>query len=174
MDTAVRMPITERINFRMILFTVVMLGLIGYPIYVYLESVYTGGIKYHDNGYVEIDLKAMSTFPLDQQRGTIEDVPKKWREQDGKKVILVGEMWDPLSAGERITNFDLVYSIAKCCFSGPPQIQHFVKCSVPEGKKVGYYRGLVKVIGTLHVDVKTEDGKVTQVYAVDIEDVQPV
>ena len=89
-------------------------------------------------------------------------------------MILVGEMWDPLSAGERITNFDLVYSIAKCCFSGPPQIQHFVHATATNGAKLGYYQGTVEVKGTLHVNVKREAGAVTSVYQMDVESVTPV
>jgi hypothetical protein len=70
----------------------------------------------------------------------------------------------------RISNFDLCYSIAKCCFNGPPQVQHFVKSTVVNGKKVPYYDGLVRVTGTLHVNVKTDElGKVASVYQLDVE-----
>ena len=166
----------DRINFRMIIFAAVVGLLVGFPVYVYLESAITGGIKNVGNGFKEVDLKAMSSFPFDQSHGTIEDIPKKWRDLDGQKVVVYGEMWQPMEAGDgRVKNFDLCYSIAKCCFSGPPQVQHFVKSNVKDGKNVYAYPNLVKVVGTLHVNVvyDKEGGKVSQVYQLDVEDIQP-
>ena len=174
MDTAVRVPLSERFNFRIIGFALFVLMLLGYPMYVYVDSVVSGGIKDAGDGYKFVDLKAMSSFLFDQTGGTINDVPDKWRALDGQKVILEGEMWQPTSAGDSVDTFELVFSIAKCCFSGPPQIQHFVHAKVVEGKQVGYYRGLVRVRGTLHVDVKREAGKVTSVYQLDVESVEPM
>lgn len=173
METTVKTPLSQRINVRMLVFWVAVLVLIGYPIYLYLDTTLTGGIR-QVGDYTQIDLKAMSTFPFDQTSGKIEDVPEVWRKQSGKKVILYGEMWQPKVAAGQISNFELVYSIAKCCFSGPPQIQHFVQAKVPNGnKQVGYYDGIVKVTGTLHVDVKKSDGKVSSVYQLDVESVEP-
>jgi hypothetical protein len=166
----------DRINFRMIIFAAVVLVLVGFPVYVYLESAITGGIKDVGNGFKEVDLKAMSNFPFDQNRGTIEDIPKKWRELDGQKVVLYGEMWQPFEAGDgRVRSFDLCYSIAKCCFSGPPQVQHFVKANVAPGREVYAYPNLVKVVGVLHVNVvyDKDAGKVSQVYQLEVQDVQP-
>ena len=173
MDTAVKIPLRERINFRIITFVALIALLIGYPAYVYIDSALSGGIKHRDDGYVEVDLKAMSTFPFDQVNGTIDDVPQKWRELDGKKVIFYGEMWAPNAASPEIDKFELVYSIAKCCFSGPPQIQHFVQSKVKNGT-VPNYSGLVQVRGTLRVDVQKGEDKVRSVYHLDVEDVQQV
>jgi hypothetical protein len=171
-ETAFKPPITQRINFRLIIFAAVILMLIGAPTYIYLESVLTGGVK-NRGDYLEVDLKAMSNFPFDQENGTINDVPKQWRELDGKKVLLEGEMWAPTSAAPTISQFELVYSIAKCCFNGPPQKQHFVQSKVLNDGKVPYYSGLVRVVGTLHVNVrKTPDDKVASVYELDVESVE--
>ena len=82
----------SRITPRMVLFILVVLLLVGYPIYVFVEAAVTGGIR--DRGdYKEVDLKAMSLFHFDQTSGTIDDVPQKWRSLDGQKVVVVGEMW---------------------------------------------------------------------------------
>ena len=167
-------PIASRITPRMIFFILVVLLLVGYPIYVFVESAITGGIR-DRGGYKEVDLKAMSLFHFDQENGTIDDVPAKWRALDGEKVKVVGEMWEPFSAGNHVVGFELVYSIAKCCFSGPPQIQHFVQSRVVPGKVVGHHSGPVEVTGTLHVKVtRNELGKVTGVYHLDVESVRPV
>ena len=109
----------------------------------------------------------------DQTDGKVTDVPPQWRALDGKRVQLEGEMWAPNSASPKIPTFDLCYSIAKCCFNGPPQVQHFVKSTVVENGRVPYYSGLVKVTGVLHVDVKkSPEGKVGSVYQLDVERVE--
>jgi hypothetical protein len=169
-------PLLARINLRLIVFTGVVLLLIGFPVYVYVESAVTGGIKDIGNGFKQVDLKAMSNFPFDQANGTRDDIPAKWRQLDGQKVVVYGELWNSLDASDgRMHSFELCYSIAKCCFNGPPQVQHFVKATVVPGRNVYYAPNLVKVTGTLHVDVKKdpEAGKVTQVYRMDVEDVEP-
>src|SRR5437867_4355368 len=126
MDTALKASLSERINFRLIVFILAILAPIGWVVYMYVDAVVSGGI--HDRGsYIEADLKAMSLFPFDGVNGTINDVPRQWRALDGKRVQVVGEMYAPGSAAPEVRNFQVVYSIAKCCFNGPPQIQHFVQ-----------------------------------------------
>jgi len=164
---------TSKVNFRMIGFAAVLLALIGYPLWVYFDSVVSGGIKPAAHGYLEVDLKAMSVFPFDQSGGTINDVPKKWRDLNGKKVVLYGEIWSPYSAGNHLAGFQLCYSITKCCFNGPPQVQHFVDCRVDDGTSVEIHENLVRVKGVLHVNVKSEGGKVSSVYQMDVESVDP-
>lgn len=172
MESAVKIPLSQRINFRMILFAVVVLALIGTPVYIYLDSRLSGGIKNHGD-YLEVDLKAMSNFPFDQINGSLDEIPSQFRALNGKRVMVEGEIWAPNSAGNELQNFELVYSIAKCCFSGPPQIQHFVQSKAVKGK-VPYYSGLVRVVGTLHVDVQKAGGQVSSVYQLQVESVDPV
>ena len=167
-------PLSERINFRMVAFALVVLAIIAFPVYWYLSVQLTGGIRDAGNGYKEVELKAMSDFPFDQKYGTIEDVPPMYRALDGQKVILTGEMAPMQSAAPEIDSFSLVYSVAKCCYSGEPQVQHFIHSTVQGGKKVPYYGGLVKVYGTLHVNVKKAEGKVESVFQFDVEDVEPL
>ena len=122
----------------------------------------------------EINLKKLSSFPLHQTAGTIRDVPAKWREFDGKKVILKGQMWAPNRVAGRVRDFDLVYSITECCYVGEPQIQHFVKASVPEGVEVDYAGSdRVRVVGTLRVDVTRNGGgdRIDGVYHLDVDEV---
>ncbi|HEV7300819.1 MAG TPA: hypothetical protein VGN72_15745 [Tepidisphaeraceae bacterium] len=164
-------PLSERINFRLLAFSIIAIVLVGTPIYWYVDEVVSGGIKVRGD-VTEVNLKAMSTFPFDQVKGTIEDVPERWRALDGKKVELVGEMYLANSAGDEVRKFDLVYSIAKCCFSGPPQIQHFVQATGRDGKALPYYQGLVKVTGTLHVNVKRGPERVETVYQMVVDSIQ--
>lgn len=162
-------------NLRIIIFATLLLALIGYPAYIYLDNRLSGGVKDLGNGLVLVDLKSMSTFPFDQNAGRIDDVPQKWRELNGKKIVLEGEMWSKNAAGPELTEFQLCYSIAQCCFSGPPQVQHFVDCVMRDGGAVPYLSGLVRVVGTLQVNVQydKETGKVLTVYQMVVDDLQP-
>ena len=157
---------------RVIAFIFVIALLIGYPL---KEFIFYKPIKAGDNGFMQVDLKGISLFPFDQEKGKLEDVPADFRALDGKKVVVVGEMWQPYSAGQSVGGFQLVYSIAKCCFNGPPQIQHFVQAKVVPGAAVQYYGSQVKVSGIMHVKVThDEDGKITGVYHIDVENVEPM
>jgi len=174
MDAAAKIPLSERLNLRMIGFIAVIAVLVGYPVYVMIDQQLSGGIKQAAGGYQEVNLKAMSTFTFDQVNGTLEDVPKKWRELDGQKVILHGEMYQPFYAGyDEVDRFDLVFSIATCCVTSTPQVQHFVKAQALPGRSIRYYDQPVEVHGILRVNVKREEGRVSSVYQLDVESVQP-
>ena len=165
----------QRVNLRLIVFLAFLAVVIGYPAYVYLDAAMTGGVKRVEGGYMEVDLKAMSTYHFDQQDGTMDNIPSKWRELDGKKVVLYGEIAPTMtSAGPFIETFQLCYSVAKCCYSGPPQVQHFVDSRPVPGAQLSYSSGLVKVKGTLHVNVKRGEGKVQSVYQMDVESLEAV
>lgn len=162
----------SKINFRVLLFVLVMFALPGTLIYIYVDSVVTGGIK--DRGdYLEVDLKAMSDFPFDQVNGTLEDVPQKWRDLDGKRILVQGEIWAPNAASYKLDEFQVVYSISKCCNTSSPQIQHFVDAK-PTSGTVFNYGGVVKILGTLHVEVQHTNGRVSRVYRMEVEQVEPV
>lgn len=167
-----KVPLSERFNLRMFAFIGIIAVLVGYPLYVLISEQVTGGI-HHSGGYIETNLKAMGNFNFDGNNGTIEDVPAQWRALDGKKLSLEGEIWAPNEASDEIHNFELVYSIAKCCFGGPPKVQERIYCKVPEGKSISYEGGVANVKGTLHVSVKKEGGAVTSVYTMEVESVTP-
>src|SRR5258705_7701711 len=174
---AAKLPLSERINLRMVIFFAVILIPIGYVVYLFADTWRTHGIwdakDERFGSYKKVDLKAMSMFQLNQIAATDADIPPEYRALDGKRVMLVGEQYlGGRSRGQQL-EFDLVYSIAKCCFQGPPQIQHFVKCKALPGKNIETYMGLVKVVGTLHVGVEVENGRVASVYRMDVESVEP-
>ena len=118
-----------------------------------------------------VDMKSMSNFNFDQTNGATADIPTCYRNLDGKRVMLAGEMWAPDSATGSVGRFQLVYSISNCCFNGPPRVQHFVTATVEPGKDVQYAQGVVNVVGTLHVGVERADGQVKSVYRMDVEKV---
>jgi hypothetical protein len=173
MDAAVannargKVPLGERVNLRMILVAAVVLFLIGYPVYTYVDASRNHGIS--RDGLV--DLKALGNFPFDETNGTINDVPPVYRALDGKRVALDGFMYAGNGAGDEVSAFQFVYNIAKCCFNGPPKVQErvFARSSKP----VPYYGQMVRCIGTLHVGVKkNEAGQTNSVYELDVDKVE--
>jgi hypothetical protein len=168
-------PLSERINLRVLVFIGIFAFLLGVPIYLALDTMMSGGVKNRGN-FFEVDLKAMSDIPFDQDNGQVEDIPLRWRELDGKVVELTGEMAPgTLSASGIDGKFDLVYSVSKCCMTGAPQIQHFIKVTVPPTAKADFSFDKVVVRGKLKVDVTRdpETRKINGVYHVTAEEVTP-
>lgn len=173
MQTTASLEAVRRVNYRLAVLLAVVALLTGYPLYWFLRTALTHGIV--DRGdYVEVDLKAMSDFRFDQVNGADADIPARFRQLQGRRVVLVGEMFSGRAAAGRPADFELCYSISKCCFVGQPQIQHFVKCTVPRGRKVRFYDGPVRVTGTLSVGVQREGASILSVYRLDVEDVKPI
>jgi len=168
--TKPRMRLSQRINFRMIAVAAVVLFLVGYPIYTYLDAAISGGVKNVGNGMKAVDLKSLGNFPFDDKVSTINDIPQKWRDLDGQKVILEGFMFPINSASDDMHTFQFVYNIQKCCFGGPPRVQERVYVVVPGGT-VPYYAGeMVRCTGTLHVALeKNEVNTTIAVYKMDLD-----
>jgi hypothetical protein len=152
-----------------------VLGLIGYALKVTYESVIQGGVV-ASGDHFNVELKQMSNFDMDQVMGTVQDVPERYRQLDGKRVMLEGEIAPGgFSSGGTTHSFSLCYSVAKCCFGGPPKVQHFVLCTPADGKPMPYVSdGPVKVYGKLSVKVVKEDtGKIGSIFQMAVERVEP-
>lgn len=177
METAVKAPLRERINFRLVAFLAIPALLFGWFLYVFLDQTLTGGIA--DRGsYVEVkELKAMGNFAFDEKNGTVEDIPEKYRELDGKRVLLTGQMYAGDTAGPEVDRFQLVYSITDCCFNGPPRVQERVFVAVPPTMRVANYtyQGEVKVYGKMKVGVARdpETGVAVAIYQMIADRVEP-
>ena len=180
METAAKLPLSQRINFRIIIFAGIVLFLLGWPVYTFLSETLTHGI--HNRGaYKEVDLKAMGNFDFDRDTGKLTDVPPQYRALDGQKVLLNGEIYAPREAGPKVEEFELVYSIQKCCFNGPPRVQERVFSTVNKDNKNVSIRGegYHKVLGTLHVTMKHDKlpngelGAVSEVYHLDVDSIEP-
>ena len=144
---------------------------LAYPIYAALEQAVSHGI--HQRGDLKVvELRAMSDFNFDTASGQNADIPQPYRDLDGKRVMLAGEMYMPDTASGPVGRFELCYSIANCCVGGPPRVQHFVFARVQPGSRVAYTQGVVNVTGTLHVGVERSGGEVSSVYRMDVEKVE--
>lgn len=180
METSINMPVGQRTNWSMILrvgvVSVLVLGLVGYAMKVTYESVILNGIV--DKGdYFRVDLKTMSNFDMDERLGTVEDVAPDYRKLDGKKVLLLGQISPTgFSAGPKTDKFQICYSVATCCLSGPPKPQHFVSCRAPAGKLFNNYDSStnVEVLGTLHIKVIKAEGRISSIFQMDVDSVKPL
>jgi hypothetical protein len=152
---------------------IVFLAIVSFPFfwfaYVFVSQTLTGGVEQHGD-YAEVDLKSLGNFPLNGNSGTINDIPQRWRDLDGKRVLLEGYMYAPNTSGGDVDNFQFVYNISKCCFNGPPLVQERVFVKVPKGA-VSYDDAMVRVTGKLHVNVQKEAGNIISVYTLDLEKV---
>lgn len=165
----------KQINLRAALLGAIAFFFIGGFFYLWARDAMSGGIINHGD-YSEVNLKAMSSFELDQVNGQVSDVPMKFRNLEGHRVLLIGEMWAPRDAGDgSLGYFQLVYSRTKCCFNGPPLAQHFVDANVKRGVDAEYSDGMVRVWGQLHIRFRRDPGGVIKsVYAVDVDRVDPL
>jgi hypothetical protein len=161
---------TSAFNPRLLVLILVIAAPLGWMAYTFVKLSVTGGIE-QVGDYKQVDLKSMGNFTFDDRKGTVKDVPEQYRALDGQKVLLVGQMYADLSADDMVNSFQLVYSIQKCCFGGPPKVQERVFAQAPGGKKVPVYSALAKVYGILHVRTKIEGGKVVSLYDMDVEKV---
>jgi hypothetical protein len=166
-------PWRERINLRLVVLLGIPLLAFGWVTYVIVDQVRTGGIKDYGS-YFQVDLKSLGSFTFDELRGTLDDVPPQYRALDGKRVLLEGEMYNPYG-GAKVNEFQLVYSIQKCCFGGPPKVQERVFARTPNHRDgVTYHSIPVRVLGTLHVKLERQDnGKIGSVFTLDVEELNP-
>ena len=172
---------TKRRNWSMIvrvgLVGALVLALVGYALKVTYESVIQGGVV-ASGDHFNVELKQMSNFEMDQVNGTVADIPERYRQLDGKRVMLEGEVAPGgMTSGDLTTQFQLCYSVAKCCFGGPPKVQHFVLCKPANGKTMPNYAdaGPVKVYGKLSIKVvKDDSGKIGSIFQMAVDRVEPV
>lgn len=161
-----------RLNLRVWVFALIILAPIGWMVYTFTSLVVSHGIE-QVGDYQSVNLKALGNFPFDDMRPDLEQVPSHFRALDGKKVLLVGEMYSDFNAGNGVEQFQLVYSIANCCFGGPPKVQERVFANAPKGERVPIFGGLTSVYGTLHVRPIVENGKVVSLFDLDVEKIEP-
>ena len=160
-----------RVNVRLLVFLLVVSAPFLYIIGKSIRFSMTGGISDYGD-YKKVDLKALGNFPFDQMDGTIEQVPQRYRELDGQRVMLEGFMFAPENAGSRGNRFQFVYDVNKCCFGGAPQVQERVFAYAKKGSPIYPQDVLATVVGTLHVRVvkDPQTGAITSVFDLDVEE----
>lgn len=167
------MPVTEDrkslLNPRMLVILLVVLLPVGWLVWTFARLTLSGGIE-QAGQYKLVNLKEMGNFPFNDISGTPQDVPARFRQLDGQKVLFEGQMYVDYTTAAQVDRFQLVYSIQNCCFNGPPRVQERVFAH--SSRLMPVYTELTKVYGTLHIRVSKENGKVVSLFDMDVERVE--
>ncbi len=168
-----KQTLSQRLNWRIVVFVLLILGIPGWIAYSMVKLSLTSGIE-QVGDHKWVDLKAMGNFPFDDSVGTEADVPAVYRKLDGAKVVFDGQMYVDYTSAPRVERFQLVYSIANCCFNGPPRVQERVFAHAKPGELVTVCGGLARVYGTLHIRAQKENGRVVSVFDMDVDKAEPL
>ncbi|MDB5357104.1 MAG: hypothetical protein JWN24_3557 [Phycisphaerales bacterium] len=124
--------------------------------------------------YQYVDLTPMGSFQFSPTSGTLNDVPARYRALDGRRVRIVGFMYDSSSTGKS-TRFQLTARPPQESH-GPPRVQDRVFANMPPGKTADFVDGLAEVTGTLHVKVKYDSigEEVASLYELDVDQIGPL
>ena len=109
-----------------------------------------------------IGIKELGNFQYDPEKGG--GIPADVQRLSGMKVKVWGFMV-ALNQTENITEFALVPSLTGCCYGQPPTIQHMITVHVPKG--VAYTKDAIRVMGTLRVAEKREEGYTIGLFEID-------
>jgi hypothetical protein len=118
----------------------------------------------------QVTIQELGNFRFDQDKGG--NIPKDVQALSGATVRLSGFMI-PLDQADKIRQFVLVPDLFACCFGQPPQVQHSVIVTCPEGKAVGYFPDQIQVEGKLTVEEKKDDGYIVSIFEVACTSVKP-
>jgi hypothetical protein len=126
--------------------------------------------KPKDGEVYTLAIQELGNFQFDQEKGG--NIPKDVQALSGSTVRLTGFMI-PLDQADKIKQFVLVPDLFACCFGQPPQVQHSIIVSCPEGKAVSYYPEQIQVEGKLKVEEKKDDGFLVSIFEVSCTSVKP-
>lgn len=169
---AAQLSLSARFPWRAVVFTAVVLLLLGSPIYIYLNAIYGPWVP---TKYLPVDLKSLEALELDPTEGVIGDIPARIRALDGQRVTLRGEIYAPKD-GANGRSFQLVYSLSGNHHRAP-RVQERVFVTISKGKSFRWAgEGNHEVLGTLHVGVKKDEkgGMIMEVYRMEADSVKPV
>ncbi len=126
--------------------------------------------KPKDGDVYTVAIQDLGNFQFDQDKGG--NIPKDVQALTGSNVRLVGFMI-PLDQADKIRQFVLVPDLFACCFGQPPQVQHSIIVSCPEGKAVSYFPEQIQVEGQLKVEEKKDDGFIVSIFELACSSVKP-
>ncbi|HEX8916442.1 MAG TPA: hypothetical protein VF796_29090, partial [Humisphaera sp.] len=164
---------SRRTNWRLVVFLMVIAAPFAWVIWSAVRHSMDGGVS--ADGLV--DLKQLGNFEFDPDLGTIDDVPTRTRQLDGKRVVLRGFAVPDLST-PTVTRFQLVYDVMR---RGTPLVPDRVYAHSEKPIAVpSYTESACELAGILHVRVvhapAGPDGKpgpVTSLFDLDVESLKP-
>ena len=126
--------------------------------------------KPKDGETYALRIQELGNFDYDQDKGG--NIPKDVKALTGTAVKLSGFMI-PLDQADKIKQFVLVPDLFSCCFGQPPQVQHSIIVSCPDGKAVSYFPDQIQVEGKLKVEEKKDDGFIVSIFEIACTSVKP-
>ena len=169
MVTVIRGFKVKRVRFRMAFIVVIGLVLIGITYWILRRPP----------GPIQVNLKSLSNFKMDQRNVSSMDIPQSARDLDGKRITIQGEVWQPDDLFA-VHFFQLVYSVV-AIGNGPLKLQQFINCDVEPSaqsaaNKVACTGVAVRVTGTFHVGVdrEQETGLLSSIFQLDVDSIQAV
>ena len=126
--------------------------------------------KPKDGEVYPLMIQELGNFDYDQEKGG--NIPKDVQALTGTAVRLNGFMI-PLDQADKIRQFVLVPDLFACCFGQPPQVQHSIIVTCPEGKAVSYFPEQIQVEGKLKVEEKKDDGFIISIFEITCTSVKP-
>lgn len=115
-------------------------------------------------------IQELGNFQFDQDKGG--NIPRDVAALSDSAVRLSGFMI-PLDQADKIKQFVLVPDLFSCCLGQPPQVQHSVIVTCPEGKAVSYFPDQIQVEGKLKVEEKKDDGYIISIFEIACTSVKP-
>jgi hypothetical protein len=121
------------------------------------------------------DVNSLGSFPFDENRNGDDAIPGDRCGLDGRRVVIVGELYVPFWTGNGASQFQIAEPGSTERRFDPPRVQERVfATAAPEIELPGSTGSTVEVHGTLHVGVEREDGQLASVFRIDVERVVPV
>jgi hypothetical protein len=141
--------------------------LVGFLIYKIVTSQH--GFETQGQVY-QVDLKQLGEFQFDDLTGTINDIPPRFRDLDGRQIALEGFIFPLTAESNKIRDFQFVYNVQS---HSPPRVQQRVFCHVVDGT-IDAFTDEVRITGTFHIPLnKDKDtGKIVTVYTMDVNRVE--
>lgn len=116
----------------------------------------------------EFDLAGM-TFPFDEDKPSLADIPADIRKLDGQMVAADGYLI-PADTSDNIRRFALVTTLVRPAFGPPPVLKQILVGTAET--PLSYNPDRLRVTGRLHVSLTYEDGFLVSLFHVDVDQVQ--
>lgn len=116
------------------------------------------------------DVRQLGAFEFDARRDGDDAVPADRRVLDGRRVVVIGEMYAPGEASTAVRAFQIVNEGAYER-RGPPRVQNRVFATVPTSMQVANMTGrAVEAHGTLRVRIRRdENGEAISMFTLEVD-----
>ena len=118
---------------------------------------------------LDISLHELGNFEYDEDDD--KTIPADVRKLDGVKVKIPGVMI-PLDQAGRVSRFMLCNDMMSCCYGTAPKLQNVAYVTLPKDKYIAATTDRLSIEGTLHVNVRRDDGFVLSIFEIDASSIK--